>query len=1007
MARASFDARTLVVALALAVAAALPVMTTSVDRRDYYFFDVALTSSSPGTTQVFWDIGRGYTEQDSSRQPLKIEPVPVVYRYMMPMGTIRELRFDPIDGVGSFTLRDARVVDHKGRVVRAFAPEDFTPANEIARCEKQDAVLIVRTTDGSRDPVLLLKLKTPLVLKSSPRIWFQLGWPKAWPVFLVAMLLGAPATTRLLFRWAQAGAKWVQGRPRCAIATAALLAVAIQSHPVIFQGRSFASPNNGALMLYGDLPTLPGNADYMYANTMGSDVGALIFNHLYYPMAQRRALFRDHELPLWNRYVLCGGPLLGQGQSMFGNPFTFLTMLADGEGWAWDAQFVVARWLLAAGLGFIVWRLTRHLGASLVVTGSAVFISFFTHRLNHPANFSVCYAPWILWAWVGLTQTKNSRGETGWLLALLVANATVMTSGTIKEAYMLIVCLNLAGVLLLFFQPETVGRRGKILALASGAGAIFILLSAPGWMSFLVSWKHSFSGYDTPGAQSLPLAHAIGLFDDIFHRQASKDEIVKAPGLNFLFLLGALWWLVNPRFWRADRAGAAIALACLLPLAFAFGIVPASIVVKIPFVANVIHTGNTFSCVLLILVAVLAGCGFAHAFRTIHEDRWWRSAVRTLALGAGMAVAFFLSTRGAPKSPFFEGYAPALAIGAISLLLAVGWAARDGAPRRGPIWATLVIGVPLLLWRHCQFDETYFAYYAFAPANRGHFHAPSPSVAFVDREQPAHGRIAGWGNNLFPAYNIALDWESLYGVDALRNRYYTDLAVEFGMERVWFWDAYSDEKKSPQLVPFQDVLNVTHYVATKRDLPHPIAELEWLGQQDFDVYRSPKAWPRAFFTDRLASYQTPKDFASMVRAGDRRPFAAVQQGDPSVPAFAASSLEGRVVQPATNLRLTSNNTSFAVEASGPGVVVLTEAFYPDDFQVTLNGQRVPFFRVNHAFKGISIPAAGHYEISFAYWPQHFETALALGGVGLVLLLAGGGWLYRRDRHRELPLVQAA
>src|SRR5688572_14442409 len=192
VARGCFDWRTTVLAVALAVAAALPWMSTSVGRRDYFFFDVQLTSSSPGTTQVFWDLGRGYIEQDSSRQPLKIEPEPVFYRYMIPMGSIRELRLDPIDGVGSFTFRNARVVDRNGNVVRAFAPEDFTAANEIARCEKQDDVLIVRTTAESRDPVLLLKLPAPLVLKSSPAIWFELGWPKALPVFLATLLLGAP-----------------------------------------------------------------------------------------------------------------------------------------------------------------------------------------------------------------------------------------------------------------------------------------------------------------------------------------------------------------------------------------------------------------------------------------------------------------------------------------------------------------------------------------------------------------------------------------------------------------------------------------------------------------------------------------------------------------------------------------------------------------------------------------------------------------------------------------------
>ncbi|MEO6568793.1 MAG: hypothetical protein ABIO94_08515 [Opitutaceae bacterium] len=1005
--RASFDWRTLIVASALALATALPWMSTSVGRRDYFFFDVQLTSTSPGSTQVFWDLGRGYIEQDSSRQPLKIESEPVFYRYMIPMGTIRELRLDPVDGVGSFTFRNARVVDRKGNIVRAFPPEDFTAANEIARCEKIDDVLVVRTTPESRDPVLLLKLKTPLVLKSNAKIWFELGWPKALPVFLLAMLLGAPFVAKHLSRFALALRSTIARHPRSTIAVTAVLAVAVQSHPVLFQGRSFASPNNGALMLYESLPTLPGSSEYMYANTMGSDVGALLFQHIYYPMAQRRALLDDHELPLWNRYSLCGGPLLGQGQSMFGNPFTFLTMLANGNGWAWDVQFVTAHWLLAAGLGFIVWMLTRHLGAALLVTLGAGFISFFTHRLNHPATFSVCYAPWILWAWVGLIRAENSRRQTGWLLALLLANGIVMTSGTIKEAYMLIVCLNFAGIVLLTLLPYTVGRRIRIMGLVCGTGVVFILLSAPGWMSFLVAWKHSFSGYDTPGAQSLPFSQILGLFDDIFHRQTTKDEVVKAPGLNFLFLLGTLWWLVNPRSWRADRAGVAIALSILVPLSFAFGLVPTSLIVKIPFVANIIHTGNTFSCVLLILVSVLAGCGFAHAFRSVNTPGWWAAAGRIVVAGALLTGAYFLSTQSITKSPFFLGYAPALGLGAIVVLIGAAWAATGTTTRPGPIWAACLLGIPLLLWRHSQFDDSYFGFYAYAPGLRADFHARSPSVEFIDLKQADHGRIIGWGNNLFPSYNTALGWESLYGVDALRNRYYNELAVEFGMQRVWTWDFHVDEKTAQQLVPLHDVLNVTHYLGTKRDLPHPIAELEWLAQQDLDVYRSPHAWPRAFFTDRLALYSATKDFGALVRSGDRRAFAAVQV-DEKISTSLSSTLSDRVVTPAQNYRLTSNTTSFTVEATAPGVVVLTEAYYPEDFRVTLNGAPVPFFRVNHAFKGVMIPAAGHYEVKFSYWPQYFDTALGLSGAGLILLAGGVIFLARRspgtDQSTLAPIV---
>jgi uncharacterized membrane protein YfhO len=100
------------------------------------------------------------------------------------------------------------------------------------------------------------------------------------------------------------------------------------------------------------------------------------------------------------------------------------------------------------------------------------------------------------------------------------------------------------------------------------------------------------------------------------------------------------------------------------------------------------------------------------------------------------------------------------------------------------------------------------------------------------------------------------------------------------------------------------------------------------------------------------------------------------------------------VRAATDYRLTSNNTSFVIDAPGPGVAVLTETYLAEDFQITVDGKPAPYFRVNHAFKGVAIGSAGRHEITFAYWPQHFTLALWLGAAGLGLLAAGFGWLWR-------------
>jgi len=102
----------------------------------------------------------------------------------------------------------------------------------------------------------------------------------------------------------------------------------------------------------------------------------------------------------------------------------------------------------------------------------------------------------------------------------------------------------------------------------------------------------------------------------------------------------------------------------------------------------------------------------------------------------------------------------------------------------------------------------------------------------------------------------------------------------------------------------------------------------------------------------------------------------------------SGDLGKRVVTPATDYRLTTNTTSFTVAATGPGFIVLSEAYEPDNFRATVDGEEVPIIRVNHAFKGVYVGAAGTYRVAFAYWPRGFTMTLVLFGAGLALIATG-------------------
>ena len=150
---------------------------------------------------------------------------------------------------------------------------------------------------------------------------------------------------------------------------------------------------------------------------------------------------------------------------------------------------------------------------------------------------------------------------------------------------------------------------------------------------------------------------------------------------------------------------------------------------------------------------------------------------------------------------------------------------------------------------------------------------------------------------------------------------------------------------------------------------------------DMKVWEREHPWPRAFFVDEIATYiDRDHDLAKFIRQADGLPLAAVEAEKTLWPN------PERTVVAATDYRLTSNSTSFRIEAPSSGMVVLTETHIPGDVHVTINGGSGQVMTVNHAFRGIEIKEPGLYDIKFFYRPQYWSTAWIMFGLGLGLVI---------------------
>jgi hypothetical protein len=999
----------------LSFAAVLPSQPWSKSGSSSYRFEVEVTSDEPGLVQLYYDIGRGANEADSVVQPIVAGRTSSL-QFALPYGTYQALRFDPLDRDGRISIRRARIADGAGKTVLAFAPEQFKAAYEIKSTSVSGDTIAIETTPGATDPRMVISLAAPFSV------------PKPSVGLMIVELFAASMAAVLVLGWAWRSEKvQLAGRvhglwkaanraPGWAIAAAALIGTVAANYPVIFAGKSFVSPNYGVALLYGQSPWLPGLQSGEVGDPHKADVAALLWHHLPLSMIERRAVFHDGELPLWNRYDSAGLPLLGQGQSCFGDPLHLIPILADGASWAWDLKFLLAKWLFACAIGGCAWRLFHHLPSALMTAGSAAFMGFFVFRINHPAVFSFCYAPLILYCWLRCLDARSASKVVIWLTAWVGASWMEMSSGTAKEAYVLLAAMHFAGLCVLLASDRSWREKARLLGAIMGAGLVFVLIASPVWYTFYRALKASYTSYNVPLAFQIEPGMFIGLFDEAFYRPFQFESGVVNPSANFFVLIGLAWAAVRWRSLLANPGALGLFLASIPIAALVFGAVSPALIERVPFLGNILHIDNTFSCALVVIFTVLSGFGWREAWDRLGTSDGRREAGFVVALLVVVFAAYLGTAQSVLRSsfaaytwgrniklePFIHGYGWSLIAGAVLVLAVFHLIRRRGAATPALLLCALV-GLGTFHWREAFQIGEGFSSYVVRPAKRTRLFDKSPAIEDLLARRDTPARVIGFHNDLLPGWSIVYGIEGISGPDALMNPYYREFMDTAGITRIWDWRYIVEPEEVAKFRTVFDLLDVRFYVGYHLGARRPDGDVAPVISSDMDVFESKTAWPRAFFTDGAAVYSDVGQFCSWVKAGDGRPFAGIQGSDWAdlrpVPRV-SGDLATRRISAATNYRLTTNTTSFTVSAPGPGFIVLTEAYEKDNFRATLNGTAVPYVRVNHAFKGIYVDNAGTYDVRFEYWPQGLSAALALSAAGKCTLLAALAAAIFRSRAKR-------
>jgi len=177
-----------------------------------------------------------------------------------------------------------------------------------------------------------------------------------------------------------------------------------------------------------------------------------------------------------------------------------------------------------------------------------------------------------------------------------------------------------------------------------------------------------------------------------------------------------------------------------------------------------------------------------------------------------------------------------------------------------------------------------------------------------------------------------------------------------------------------------------------RNPESPVYDLlgvRWIVDHD-KIRRNPDALPRAFIVHAI-EYCEDQEILRRITLGesDLRSVALVDVSKlGKLDAWQRPSTMKPAVRDLVSISgYTNNSVALRIAAAKPGVLVLTDQYYPG-WTAKLDGKPVHIERVDYAFRGVVV-LPGEHTVTFTYSPQPFKSGLKYAATALIYLIFMG------------------
>jgi len=703
--------------------------------------------------------------------------------------------------------------------------------------------------------------------------------------------------------------------------------------------------------------------------------------------------------PLWNPYVFGGLPYLAilPGPVFYPTSLLYLLMpLYRAIGWTF-----VIHTMLAGVSAYAAARTLKLDRWSSAVTGFSFMLTGFVMSMLHEGHdgrmFTMVLIP-LAFAFLekGLTSRK-----LGWFLGMGLVVALQIFTPHVQLMYFSSLALSLYAVIRIAGMARADGRTALRVGLYLGVG--FLCAAAIGAVQLLPTFQildiavrgGGETGYAFASSWAMPVQELSAVFlpDLIGSLGTYWGSNPFKQHTEYVGVVPAALALIGLTLVRRDRRVALLAGLAVLCLLFALG--SATPVHRLAYyVLPMIRRLRAPSMMMgpaAFFISLLAGFGWQRvldARRSGESLPWaWIVGLSSPVLFFGLAAAVdpnglvrWVHTAwfpvGWPKRPGFEEIAILRISGIIlaGVWLSVLFVAAGVVKRRLPELAVVAL-IALLVVDLGRVDSRYIS--TTTPLEA----FPSdPVVEHLAAHLQTGARVfpllerGGYGQNELMTFgipvvtgnqNFRLKWaDQLYGGLA-----YTNLL-------------------EPSMWPLLDL----DYVLTTAPIETPLLAAEARGPRG-TAWKVVDDRAHAWFPRRIET-EPDIDIAlqRILTRSSADEFALVRvTPETLLPSAGSGTVELISFEP--------NELVFAVDATESGLVFISEIYHPA-WKATVDGESVPVYQVDIAFRGVEVPE-GKHEVRFNYSMDGFRAGMLISLLGLLVTIGGIGvglvsWLRHRD-----------